>query len=122
MVEAAMAGLDRPVDVVDVAIGVGLILLALGAVFGTARKGSVMFFLGAGALMIPVWLRVGSVDMALAEAALGTGVLTALLLGLALPTPGGAPDRSRRFGRYARGAIGAVTAALLVAEIGRAHV
>ena len=51
MVEAAMAGLDRPVDVVDVAIGVGLILLALGAVFGTARKGSVMFFLGAGALM-----------------------------------------------------------------------
>ena len=66
-----MAGLDRPVDVVDVAIGVGLILLALGAVFGTARKGSVMFFLGAGALMIPVWLRVGSVDMALAEAPVG---------------------------------------------------
>lgn len=84
MAEPAFREVDRVLGVADVAAGVGVLALALGALFALTRPVAVMLFLCAGALMIPTWLRLGTVDMALAEGALGTGILTALLLAVAV--------------------------------------
>ncbi|WP_295624028.1 hydrogenase subunit MbhD domain-containing protein [uncultured Corynebacterium sp.] len=80
MAEPAFREVDRVLGVADIVVGVGLLALALGALFARTRPVAVMLFLCTGALMIPTWLRLGTVDMALAEGALGTGILTALLL------------------------------------------
>ncbi len=82
--DAVFRETDRALGIIDVAVGLGLVVLALGALFARTRPAAVMLFLCAGALMIPTWLRLGTVDMALAEGALGTGILTALLLTVAV--------------------------------------
>lgn len=68
-----------------------------------SRRAQAFSFLALGVVMTMVWLRLGSLDVALAEAALGTGLLSALIVRLAvfhpaphLPgvddrAPGGAP-------------------------------
>ncbi|OXS83006.1 Na(+)/H(+) antiporter subunit B [Kocuria marina] len=55
----------------DVALGVAVLATTAATMLPRARSVQAMSFLGLGVLMTLVWLRLGSVDVALAEAALG---------------------------------------------------
>jgi multisubunit Na+/H+ antiporter MnhB subunit len=65
----------------DVVICAGLLLLAWRAVVATDLFFSVVMFMVFGLLMALTWARLGSPDLALAEAAIGAGITGALLLG-----------------------------------------
>lgn len=75
--------------VVDLMLGAGLLIVVALALFPRSRQRLSMAFLGLGTLMTLVWLRLGGVDVALAEAALGTGLLSGLLVWLATRTSDG---------------------------------
>lgn len=119
----------------DVALGLALCVTAALALIPRSRLAQSMAFLGLGVLMTLTWLRLGSVDVALAEAALGTGLLSALLVWLAArgrPRPGpdaeptaAAPDADsttaspdsvgrRRFLAPALGVLAGAVAAVIV--------
>jgi multisubunit Na+/H+ antiporter MnhB subunit len=66
--------------VFDVLICIGLLGLAWRAVTATDLFHSVVLFMVFGLLMAVTWGRLGSPDLALAEAALGAGITGALLL------------------------------------------
>ena len=76
---------DLPI--IDVALGLCAVVAAGCALLAGSRAAQVMGFLGLGILMTLVWLRLGSVDVALAEAGLGGGILGALLVWLAVRGP-----------------------------------
>ena len=80
-----------------------LILAAAGAaVFGRAAFMAVVFFIVYGILIAIAWLRLGAIDVALAEAAIGAGLTGVLLLAalarvtheIDAPEPSTAPDRT----------------------------
>ena len=75
----------------------GLALLILGLAVWTiaAREtyGAVVGFVAYGLLAAIVWVRLAAVDVALTEAALGSGLTGLLLLGAAARLPRDAPDR-----------------------------
>lgn len=110
----------------DVALGLALCVTAALALIPRSRLAQSMAFLGLGVLMTLTWLRLGSVDVALAEAALGTGLLSALLVWLAArgrprPGPDAAPTAAaseaggpRRFLVPALGVLAGAVAALIV--------
>jgi uncharacterized MnhB-related membrane protein len=55
--------------------------------------GSIVFYIVYGALLAIAWVRLGSVDVALAEAAIGAGLTGILLIGAAARiTPAGEPQ------------------------------
>jgi len=64
----------------DILLGVVLVWLGLRTVFAQELFDSIIAFIGLGMLMALAWLRLGALDLALAEAALGGGVTGALLL------------------------------------------
>ena len=64
----------------DVLLGIILLWLGLRVVFAQKLYDSIIAFIGLGLLMALAWLRLGALDLALAEAALGGGVTGALLL------------------------------------------
>lgn len=76
-----------PLAAVDLALAASLLVAVALALIPRSRRRLSMAFLGAGVLMTLIWLRLGSVDVALAEAALGTGLLSALLVWLAARAP-----------------------------------
>lgn len=96
---------------VDVALGLAVLLTTAAALLPRRRSAQALGFLGLGVVMVLLWLHLGSVDVALAEAALGTGLLSALLVLLARgdhspePLPARSPEaagrrpRSTRLGR-----------------------
>lgn len=89
----------------DLALAALLILAALGAVAGRGLFRAVIFFIVYGVLVALAWARLGAVDVALAEAAIGAGLTGVLLLA--------AHGRLRREGLEADpGAGGQVFAAL----------
>lgn len=57
-----------------------MLWLGIRAVSGDELLGSIMSFIGLGILMALSWVRLRAPDLALAEAALGSGVTGALLL------------------------------------------
>ena len=64
----------------DGLLGLTLLWLGLRAVSSRALFHTIMSFIGLGLLMALAWVRLGAPDVALAEAALGSGVTGALLL------------------------------------------
>lgn len=73
--------------VVDLALGLAVVVTAAAALLPRRRMTMVMGFLVMAVIMALVWLRLGSVDVALAETALGTGLLSAILVLLARGGP-----------------------------------
>ncbi|WP_290655276.1 MnhB domain-containing protein [Kocuria sp.] len=109
----------------DLALGVAVLATTAATVLPRTRSVQAMSFLGLGVLMTLVWLRLGSVDVALAEAALGSGLLSAVLVWLAVRSPdphvtAGAPGASgagqpaRPRPTWVRGAVGIVCGAVIV--------
>ena len=77
------------VTAIDIALGVAILFTVALTVLQRSRKTQVMSFLGLGVILSLVWLRLGSLDVGLAEAALGSGILSAVLVLLAAsPTSG----------------------------------
>jgi multisubunit Na+/H+ antiporter MnhB subunit len=64
----------------DPVLAIGLIALALHIVLTRDGRGAIIAFIGFGLLLGLVWARLGSVDVALTEAAIGGGVTGMLLL------------------------------------------
>lgn len=108
------------------AYNIGLAVLALGlAVWTVVARNSfaaVVGFVAYGLLLALVWLQLYGVDVALTEAALGSGLTGALLLGAASRLRNnGPPDRGQRPGRLAHLVAALVaasgTAALAIAVL-----
>ena len=84
---------DLSQAVPDIALGLALMVAAGCALIPRSRLALAAGFLGLGALTSLVWLRLGSVDVGLAEAGLGGGILSALMVWLAIRSPDSpAPD------------------------------
>lgn len=66
--------------VLDIILAVALVGLGWIILTGRDLFRSVVLFIVFGLLMSLVWLRLGAPDIALAEAAIGTGLTAALLL------------------------------------------
>ncbi|MGQ7788684.1 hydrogenase subunit MbhD domain-containing protein [Nesterenkonia sp. K-15-9-6] len=90
--------------VVDLALGLAVVVTAGAALLPRRRMTMVMGFLVMAVIMALVWLRLGSVDVALAETALGTGLLSAILVLLARggPAPQGPEEPPRDDGAAGR--------------------
>ena len=75
----------------DLLLVAGLVWLAWQALFDPHRFSAVVHFMAFGLLMALVWVRLDAIDIALAEAAIGTGVTGALFLAALgrLPATGG---------------------------------
>lgn len=65
---------------IDLLLAAGLLLLALQVVAAATALRSIVMFAVFGLLMALVWARLGSPDLALAEAAIGAGITGAMLL------------------------------------------
>lgn len=65
----------------DGTLGILLILLAVAVLHAPTLYTSVMLFIGFGLLVTLTWARLGVPDLALAEAAIGAGLMGFLLLG-----------------------------------------
>lgn len=77
-----------PVEAVDLILGVAALVSALVALCFPGRRVQVMGFLALSVMLPLIWLRLGSVDIAYAEGALGTGLLTGILVWLAVQPVG----------------------------------
>jgi|GEM_PF-2678876 len=64
----------------DILLAIVILWLAIRTVYIDNMFESIMSFIGFGLFMSMAWLRLGSIDLALAEAALGSGISGALLL------------------------------------------
>lgn len=99
----------QPVDLVLVPL---LALAALAAVGLRDRFAGIVVFVVVGMLVAIAWVRLGAVDVALAEAAIGAGLTGVLLLGAQArirPTRADAPRASRGL-RLAAAALGIAAA------------
>lgn len=65
---------------VDIPLALALLVLALWVTFTERDRASVIGFTGYGLLAAVAWVRLGSIDVALTEVALGGGLLGLLLL------------------------------------------
>ncbi|MBD3896272.1 DUF4040 domain-containing protein [Halomonas sp. ML-15] len=77
----------------DLLLGAGLLWLAWQALFHPKPFAAVVHFMAFGLVMALVWVRLEALDIALAEAAIGTGVTGALLLAALGRLPNGATPR-----------------------------
>jgi uncharacterized MnhB-related membrane protein len=68
--------------VLDLLLALALLGAAWFALYRSDTTRVVLLFFGFGFLMTLVWVRLGAPDLALAEAAVGTGVTGAMLIGL----------------------------------------
>jgi multisubunit Na+/H+ antiporter MnhB subunit len=100
--------------VLDVVLGAGLLAAAGLALFHPRRDASVVMFLAFGIFLAIIWARIGAPDIALAEAAIGAGVTSALLLDAV--TGRLRPERERA-GRLVP-VVGTVLALALVGGLG----
>lgn len=92
-----------------------ILAVALAAVEGRQLFGAVVFFIVYGVLVAVAWLRLGAVDVALAEAAIGAGLTGVLLLGAV-----GRLTRMREIAPAPRPAVPRWLTALLCAGVGAA--
>ena len=72
-----------PALVLDITLGLVICAVALGAVLARDLLASIVFFIVYGAMLSIAWVRLGSIDVALAEAAIGAGLTGILLIGAA---------------------------------------
>lgn len=81
------------ITILDIALGLAVLITVALTLLQRSRKTQVMAFLGLGVILSLVWLRLGALDVGLAEAALGSGILSAVLVMLvASPTSRRAHD------------------------------
>lgn len=66
--------------VIDILLAIGVLTLAFFGLFSKVLFRSIVFFICFGLLVTLVWVRLGAVDVAIAEAAIGAGLTGALLL------------------------------------------
>jgi multisubunit Na+/H+ antiporter MnhB subunit len=115
---------DTGVGIVDVVLTIFLAGSVVLLAVDSSRRTQVGAYLSLGAVLSIVWLRLGVVDVALAEAALGGGVLSAVLVWLAVAHPRGtaypveeeAPVVPRRI-RVFTGLIGGVVLAVVLGSV-----
>ncbi len=69
-----------PSTLMDVVLVVGLTLIAYRALHASNVITAIAFYIAFGLLMSLIWVRLNAPDLALAEAAIGAGVMGALLL------------------------------------------
>src|SRR5690606_40226147 len=100
---------------IDGTLGLLLLLLALAVMYAPRLYTSVILFIGFGLLTAITWARLGAVDLALAEAAIGAGLTGVLLFG-ALRHVSDAPIPTPK----PRHHLAALLLPLLFREIGRA--
>jgi multisubunit Na+/H+ antiporter MnhB subunit len=109
---------------VDAAIALGLVVLAWRSLAGRELFRGIVMFIVFGLLMAVAWARLGSADLAMAEAAIGAGVTGALLMvgywRLRRVAPAEPEDPSPRRSRLA--ATVALLSSGVVAAIGLAAV
>lgn len=65
---------------VDVAVAVGLVWTALRALNAAGLVESVIVFIGFTGILALAWVRLAAPDLALAEAAVGAGIMAVVLL------------------------------------------
>lgn len=105
---------------VDVTLGLASLTAVGVSVVPRSRLAQAMGFLALGTLATLIWLRLESVDVGLAEAGVGGGILGALLVWLAIRSPASVPpDAGHRRGfprlsRVMRPALGVLSGASLV--------
>lgn len=91
----------------DIVLAVSVLAAAVAAVFAPRRMAASMTFLVLGLLLAFVWARLLAPDIALAEAAIASGVTGALLVGAVTEHPGRPhPARPHRGGYRMLGALG----------------
>jgi uncharacterized MnhB-related membrane protein len=66
--------------IIDVLLALGITVLAVYAIFSKALFRTIVFFICFGLLVTIAWVRLGAIDVAIAEAAIGAGLTGALLL------------------------------------------
>lgn len=66
---------------VDIALIIGSILLAICALISRNVFAGIVFYISLGLLVTLSWVKLGAIDVAIAEAAIGAGVTGAMLLG-----------------------------------------
>lgn len=64
----------------DALIAVGLVWMAVWVLFGRDLVRSGVLFVAFGLLLALAWVRMSAIDLALAEAAIGAGLLGALVI------------------------------------------
>jgi multisubunit Na+/H+ antiporter MnhB subunit len=101
-----------PALALDIILGLLICAVALGAVLARDLLASIVFFIVYGAMLSIAWVRLGSVDVALAEAAIGAGLTGILLIGAAARLKG---VPAQRIGRAAALVIPAAACAGLAA-------
>ncbi|MFE7631783.1 hydrogenase subunit MbhD domain-containing protein [Kocuria sp. NPDC057446] len=109
---------DDPLRAVDVLLGLAVLAGAVAAVAPRRRTGATVAFLVFGLLLVVLWTRLGAPDVALAEAAIGTGVTGALFVDTVTrgrPVPEEGPRGSRRL--TATAVLGLLTGTLLGAGL-----
>lgn len=101
------------VAAVDVVLTLAAVVAVALAVSSPSRRTQVGAFLSLGVILSLIWLRLGSLDVAFAEASLGTGLLSALLVWLVVeprthPDPGAGAGASTWFTGVAAVLVGAL--------------
>ncbi len=100
---------------VDAFLALLILGLAVWTIAVSNAYGAVVGFVAYGLLLALVWVRLGSVDVAMTEAALGSGLTGLLLLGAAARlAPYEAAERRARPGPGLRLAVGSLCAAVTV--------
>lgn len=88
MTEALQHSSAPEVGVLDIVLAVGVLSAGGMALGRRSRRVQAGAFLSLGVVLSLVWLRLGSLDIAFAEAALGTGLLSTVLVWLGVhPAP-----------------------------------
>jgi multisubunit Na+/H+ antiporter MnhB subunit len=101
---------------VDAALALLVLGLAVWVTVARATYGAVVGYVAYGLLLAIVWVRLAAVDVAMTEAALGTGLTGLLLLGAAARlAPFEAAERARRPALWLRVLVGLLCAAVAVA-------
>lgn len=65
---------------IDIFLALILLLLVFLSITANSLFKSVMYFICAGLMLSLIWIRLGAIDIALAEAAIGAGITGVLLL------------------------------------------
>ncbi|MBP0466059.1 MnhB domain-containing protein [Roseomonas sp. PWR1] len=93
--------------IVDLALVAGILALALGVLAARQAFAAVAFFIAYGLLLALAWARLGLLDVALTEAAIGAGLSGVLLLAAARRLASAPAPEDPPSGRVTRGLIGA---------------
>ncbi|ESR24515.1 hydrogenase subunit MbhD domain-containing protein [Lutibaculum baratangense] len=112
----------NPALLFDVALAALAVVAALSAVAGRDLFASVAFYIVYGILIALAWMRLGAVDVALAEAAIGAGLTGVLLIGAwsqlhrkgATETPPGPSSAARLLAAGASASVAVLVAVIFV--------